>query len=391
MNEQKINILRNFGASLCQIGQGFIKKSFKLSPKLYYWHDLEKFLKEQLKGVRLNPKDGKYFLIDWETMKKIIAVDWIDKKKYVKERFDCEVPVELAWAWGLFFADGSCGLRKKGGYSGAYWRIVNTNKDFLERAKRALDWEYKDILTFKIVLYSSYKKGVETNYGKRTKDTYCLEVIPKRKGKRLLTGHHKYSNGGRKVRGKFIELYQELFYDYGKKIVPKPIFDKYHKPRKTFLEGVIAGDGSKTGSGNCRFISVGRKNPRAMMELDWHMFALGLKHRIVNYEREFRIYYSKKFEINPIPVFCDDFAYSFFTHTSEIFEINNVGIVHGHIYNKDTGKWIGGHFWNAILTENYGELHIHFYEPMNDKFVLNIKGKKVIMGNWEYRALSIRF
>lgn len=174
--QKKINILRNFGATLCMAGQKMIRTSFKLSPKLYYWHDLEKFLKDRLGDVRLNQKDGHYFLIDWETMKKIIAVDWIDKRKYVKEKFD-----------------------------------------------------------------------------------------------------------------------------------------------------------------------------------------------------------------------CDDFAYAFFSHISEIFEINNVGIVHGYVYNKDTGKWIGGHFWNAILTENYGELHLHFYEPMTDKWVLKIKGQKVIMGNWEYRALSIRF
>ena len=173
--QKKINILRNFGASLCKAGQKMIRTSFRLSPKMYYWWQLENFLKLEIKDVRLSPKDGKYYLIDWKTMEKIIKTDWVDEQKYIKEKFD-----------------------------------------------------------------------------------------------------------------------------------------------------------------------------------------------------------------------CDDFAYAFFSHISEIFKINNVGIVHGHVYNKDTGKWIGGHFWNAVLTKENGVLKLHWYEPMKDNWTEHKKGK-IVMGDWEYRPLSIRF
>jgi len=87
---------------------------------------------------------------------------------------------------------------------------------------------------------------------------------------------------------------------------------------------------------------------------------------------------------------CDNFAFTFASRASEVFDINSAGVVHGHVYNKDTGKWIGGHFWNAIITKEGGSFNLYFYEPINDNYTL-YTGGKIIMGMMEYRPLSYRF
>ena len=84
---------------------------------------------------------------------------------------------------------------------------------------------------------------------------------------------------------------------------------------------------------------------------------------------------------------CDNFAYSFSSRMSELFEINSAGIVWGYIYNKDTGKSIGGHLWNCIITSDF---KMYFYEPMKDTY-LEYNSGKIVMGKWRYEALSFRF
>ena len=86
---------------------------------------------------------------------------------------------------------------------------------------------------------------------------------------------------------------------------------------------------------------------------------------------------------------CDDFSYVF-----KYSIIKTLGIpcfvVHGHIYDKD-GKWIVGHFWNAMIADG----KLYFYEPIYDRFVEVIKGQKVFIKmateEREYRPLTFEF
>ena len=86
---------------------------------------------------------------------------------------------------------------------------------------------------------------------------------------------------------------------------------------------------------------------------------------------------------------CDDFAYTF-----KYSILSKLGIpcfvVHGHIYDK-SGKWKGGHFWNAMIAGN----KLYFYEPIYDRFVEVIKGQKVFIKmateDREYRPLTFEF
>ena len=82
---------------------------------------------------------------------------------------------------------------------------------------------------------------------------------------------------------------------------------------------------------------------------------------------------------------CDNFTYSFTARMSEIYGIN-AGIVNGHLYNKDTKKWVAGHFWNMILTK---ELDLYWYEPMYDLYAK--AGNEVVMGKYIYKPLTGRF
>lgn len=89
---------------------------------------------------------------------------------------------------------------------------------------------------------------------------------------------------------------------------------------------------------------------------------------------------------------CDDFSHAFKSHVSEIFEINSVGSVWGYIYDKNTKQKRGAHLWNAIISlEDNGQLHLFWYEAMNDLWVEHFPNQKIIIKNWEYEPRSIRF
>src|SRR3990167_3210744 len=169
--EQKevTQIARKLGRTLVDSGVKMLKSAFKLTPSVYSKADMQLFL-NGLAFPSTSLSDEKYYVVGLEDWKNIIAQDWIGEKKYMVDVFDCQVPVELAWAWGLFFSDGSCSLNREQGYGGAGWRIVNSDLGYLERAREAFKWEYKDKgLDFIIKSFPSYRKGNKTNYWERKK------------------------------------------------------------------------------------------------------------------------------------------------------------------------------------------------------------------------------
>jgi DNA gyrase/topoisomerase IV subunit B len=140
-----------------------------------------------------------------------------------------------AYAMGLFFADGSCGVyqwevtTEKADRPRAYtydrtsvaWAITNNNLAFLEKAKAALETRY----AFEFV------------------------IIPDRASAEL--GHPDHFklvvNGGDKTRA-IVEWYRALFYDDNKKKrVPLEILNGTEEVRRLFFEGFYDGDGDKSG------------------------------------------------------------------------------------------------------------------------------------------------
>ena len=353
-----------------------IKKHLKVETRPYNSRRIRSFLAE--KGVKsYSTSDKIYYLPTWEDFKRIVANDWIpfrESLQYKFDYFDCCVPEELAWTYGLFFADGSCSLPKGKGYGGASWRIVNSNKEYLERAKRALEWEYK-FLTFKINEFPSYQKGQKTNYGKRGKTLYCLDVYSKKKerieecivqngklkGKKYRQKRKILKPG---ARGDFIAEWRYLFYSPidGKKMVPKPILDEYQKPKIAFLEGAWAGDGYKNGNKKSRYITVSKNNPMAISELGWLPYSMNWSWKIYRYAREFILRYTPQPENNALCM-CDDFAYLFAARMAQLYGFNSTGVAYGEVHRN--GK-VFGHAFSLPLVRDVktGEFKLYIFDPM---------------------------
>lgn len=80
---------------------------------------------------------------------------------------------------------------------------------------------------------------------------------------------------------------------------------------------------------------------------------------------------------------CDNHAFSFGSRIPEIFDLNTAGICFGTIYNKDTGKLIGGHAFNLIIALEDEKLTAYLFEPLTDKYVKWTNGDN-ILGDWKY-------
>jgi len=397
--QEKINkTMHKFGHWLLDYGITSIRNAYKLKPVVFSRQALSLFLSDQLglPASTISLADEKYHIETWTKWGEIIDFDLIDQQIYLADTRDCKVPDDLAFAYGLFFADGSCSLNKDGKYAGAGWRIVNSNKDYLERAKLGLDWEYNDSLTFEIKEYPSYRKGNKTNFGERKKTLYCLEAKPKRIGKKGGRGHsYPINNQGK--RGKFIKEWRGYLYDTisSFKIVPKPLHDKYPEPKRAFLEGVIAGDGTqkKTRSGRGA-ITVNRKNKRAVGELVGLMYALDWYIKVSFDEKQFTIHYNPlkkygKWRKRPEPPEwgCDNFASLYSARASMIYGLNSCALAYGNIYDARTKKFLFRHAFNIIISHGNGALKLYLYEPQTDEAVSWIKGQDNALQRlgWVYR------
>jgi hypothetical protein len=379
MNEEQrkiSDIARKLWTTLIENGERNLATAFKVEPKLTMTkQELNDWLgKNVFPGVSLWDEKYKFESIDfWNS---VIAYYWGFRKKYLTDVYDCKVPDDLAFAYGLFFADGTCGMGKNGAKAGATWNIINSNKEWLERAKSALDWEYKDYLTFEIKQYPYYKKGKITNLGERKSDLYSLEAKVKRiEGK---------NNQGK--RGDFIQEFRYLFYDpiTKQKTVPKPIFDDYSSPRIEFLNGVIAGNGdhkngylSKKGK-----ISVSKYNKRGVAELTAIMHYIGWEFSVRQSEKEFSIGYNRETQ-NIVSTKCDNYAFYFASSMANIFGLNTAGVASGEVYGTLTDKLLDRHAFNLIVATDNGVAKPYLFEPMKN-IITEWKGQKTVLGDWKY-------
>jgi len=134
-----------------------------------------------------------------------------------------DLTAELAFLWGVFFADGSCGTYVCGdGYKKSTWAINKQDTILLERCMDILKRNESE-MDFKIL--------------DTMKSSHVYKLVAKQKSLKL---EHK---GGLKD---FVEKYRELFYDNRKyKKVPDIILNAPLGIRQSFFMGYYAGDGSK--------------------------------------------------------------------------------------------------------------------------------------------------
>ena len=142
----------------------------------------------------------------------------IIEKYVIPECFliDNDMSVELAFVWGMFYAEGSCGDY---GYK-ASWAISGQDNKLLTRCANILNKHEKKI-QFKIL--------------DTMKSSNANKLVP--------TCVNKRESG---VIREFVKRYRELFYDCRRsKRVPSVILNAPFDFRQAFFMGYYAGDGSK--------------------------------------------------------------------------------------------------------------------------------------------------
>ena len=128
----------------------------------------------------------------------------------------------LAFVWGVFFADGSCGSYKQKNGIRNIWTITKGDNLLLERCL--------DILT-------TYEPSLDFKILDTMKSSKANKLVPKQKSRK------KEHRGTIKI---LVEKYRKLFYNDKKyKIVPDIILNAPYKIREAFFMGYYAGDGSK--------------------------------------------------------------------------------------------------------------------------------------------------
>jgi len=301
-------------------------------------------------GRAFHLADKYYKEADVALILSILSKDRTDLEEYVAEDYDCEVPIETAYALGLFFADGSCGLRN-GHYAGANWRITGWKVDCLKRAQVALAEQYPDMV-FPLRLFDSYRAGYFVSSSpfkdkERKKTLYCLEAAPKVK-----------TNDG--CRGRFIERFRNTIYNqFGEKKVPAGILESPAISKKAFLDGVFDGDGSSIknyhngGRIDCHGIMQTTELVDLMFDCGWK-FSVGRDNRS---NENYYILFNRKYEKLAAMPACDDFAFRL------------MGVFH---QNRETAAmpifitWVltpqGGH---AVLS-CYVTGRIRIIEPQTD-------------------------
>jgi hypothetical protein len=139
---------------------------------------------------------------------------------------------ETAWAYGLFFADGSAGLGTRG--NGGFWRIVNANRDYLKRAAMAFTRIFPEFY-FTIDSFDSYKRFFPTNLGPRRKKLYCLNA-------------HLVVYNCQGLKDTLIKKFRSDFYNtFAMKKVPNFVLKGDTEVASGFWDGVHAGDGEQDG------------------------------------------------------------------------------------------------------------------------------------------------
>jgi len=87
---------------------------------------------------------------------------------------------------------------------------------------------------------------------------------------------------------------------------------------------------------------------------------------------------------------CDDYARLVSALTSVMMLMNTAGEAHCQIYNKNTGVFLAGHFCNLVITAD-NEVFVFDLDNKTYSgagFVKYEKGKKTIIGDWEYREFD---
>jgi len=82
-------VLAIIGKGLVHMGHHLVKRGVKVKYKVISSDQLDKKYTSNIWCL-----DGKYWVTDIDTYKKIIFLDWTNEKRYLRDRYDCD---DFAW------------------------------------------------------------------------------------------------------------------------------------------------------------------------------------------------------------------------------------------------------------------------------------------------------
>jgi len=108
----KIQLLHlKIGHAFYRLAFNYINKGFKIEKREFDRERIKNIIRIQNLANSYSLADERYYLTDWQTWKKIIKYDWIDKKKYHRDYFDCD---NFAFVFSanasFFYGLNSCGV-----------------------------------------------------------------------------------------------------------------------------------------------------------------------------------------------------------------------------------------------------------------------------------------
>ena len=93
---------------------------------------------------------------------------------------------------------------------------------------------------------------------------------------------------------------------------------------------------------------------------------------------------------------CDNFAHLTSSLMPLLYGVNTCGTIWGDVYDKDTGKFIVGHYFNIVATYKDSiypneRLELYLTDALNPCWIKIEKGKPIIGNQWEYRIKSGKY
>jgi hypothetical protein len=331
-----------------------------------------------------------------------------------------KIDKDLAYSYGVFFAEGTAGCYKTKTTEKCYsWHVDMGEKDVLERVKIAFEKEFK--VKLKIVLYPSQSKGSMRGGIKSTKDLFRLKI----------DGEY-----GKLLSSKFTEMFYTI--DREKK-VPLEILNSDKESQKEFLLGYIIGDGAKTNKKRESYLAscksrIGLLGLQILSEIIGWSFSTcydkriygkrktcpiitfypdGIKktHNLITKENgnEPRsLFFRKQFfreKRGNLDVYdintdsghffggkllihnCDNRS-AFMSVLCSIFGLT-VGQFYGRVYDNTTGKVKYMHWWNGTIDK---DMNLFMFDAdCGGKSCLVLKNKPIIIDNNQYEIISCRF
>jgi len=85
----KLTMFKKLGTELGKSSVYFLKTAFGIKPIVRTKSELVQIVWDKT-GIPAYSADKKHYFIDWKTWEQLIFYDWTDKKKYLKDRADCD-------------------------------------------------------------------------------------------------------------------------------------------------------------------------------------------------------------------------------------------------------------------------------------------------------------